>query len=47
MIASASPQGQDALLFFGLRTILKARSLHPNLRERANSETREAERCTA
>jgi hypothetical protein len=35
MIASASPQGQDAILFFGLRTILKARALHPNLRARA------------
>ena len=35
MIASASPKGQDALLFFGLRTILKARALHSNLRARA------------
>ena len=32
MIASASPQGQDALLFFRLNTILKARALHSNLR---------------
>ncbi len=35
VIASASPQGQDAILFFGLRTILKARALHSNLRARA------------
>ena len=32
MIASASPKGQDALLFFRLNTILKARALHSNLR---------------
>jgi hypothetical protein len=29
------PAGQDALLFLGLRTILKARALHSNLRARA------------
>src|SRR5260370_39508030 len=34
IIASASPQGQDALLFFGLRTILKTRALHSNPRAR-------------
>ena len=29
------PAGQDALLFSGLRTVLKARALHSNLRARA------------